>query len=73
MTDLSPDFFDRRLAEVDPEIAEVLQRELERQQTAQELLTAGQGVDVLTAGTDGTARVAARYPLYQHLRASAPV
>jgi glycine hydroxymethyltransferase len=38
MTDLSPDFFNRPLAEVDPEIADVLQRELERQQRTLEMI-----------------------------------
>ena len=32
MTDVPPDFFDRPLAEVDPEIADVLSSELSRQQ-----------------------------------------
>ncbi len=38
MTDLPPDFFDRPLAEVDPEIAAVLERELERQQRTLEMI-----------------------------------
>ena len=38
MTDLPPDFFNRPLAEVDPEIAEVLQLELERQQRTLEMI-----------------------------------
>jgi glycine hydroxymethyltransferase len=38
MTDLSPDFFNRPLAEVDPEIADVLQHELERQQRTLEMI-----------------------------------
>jgi glycine hydroxymethyltransferase len=38
MTDLSPDFFNRPLIEVDPEIADVLQRELERQQRTLEMI-----------------------------------
>src|SRR5437867_10120421 len=36
--DLSPDFFNRPLAEVDPEIADVLRNELERQQYTLELI-----------------------------------
>ena len=36
--DLSPDFFNRPLAEVDPEIAEVLALELERQQRTLEMI-----------------------------------
>jgi glycine hydroxymethyltransferase len=38
MTDLPPDYFSRPLAEVDPEIAEVLARELERQQRTLEMI-----------------------------------
>jgi glycine hydroxymethyltransferase len=38
MTELSPDFFNRPLAEVDPEIADVLQHELERQQRTLEMI-----------------------------------
>ena len=38
MTDLPPDYFNRPLAEVDPEIADVLQRELERQQRTLEMI-----------------------------------
>src|SRR5437763_8526942 len=37
-TELPPDFFDRPLAEVDPEIAEVLGQELERQQRTLEMI-----------------------------------
>jgi len=36
--DLSPDSFNRPLAEVDPEIADVLQHELERQQRTLEMI-----------------------------------
>ena len=36
--DLPPDFFNRPLAEVDPEIAEVIGRELERQQNTLEMI-----------------------------------
>src|SRR5256884_1969060 len=38
MADLQPDYFSRPLAEVDPEIAEVLARELERQQRTLEMI-----------------------------------
>src|SRR6201991_4919082 len=38
MSDLSPDYFNRPLAEVDPEIADVLQHELERQQRTLEMI-----------------------------------
>ncbi|HEX4010590.1 MAG TPA: serine hydroxymethyltransferase [Solirubrobacteraceae bacterium] len=37
-SDLPPDFFNRPLAEVDPEIAEVVARELERQQRTLEMI-----------------------------------
>src|SRR4051812_49850659 len=36
--DLSPDYFNRPLAEVDPEIADVLAHELERQQRTLEMI-----------------------------------
>ncbi len=38
MTELSPDFFNRPLAEVDPEIADAVQHELERQQRTLEMI-----------------------------------
>ena len=38
MTDLQPDYFDRPLADVDPEIAEAIGRELERQQRTLEMI-----------------------------------
>ena len=38
MTDLPPDFFNRPLAEVDPEIAAVLEGELDRQQRTLEMI-----------------------------------
>ena len=38
MTDLPADFFNKPLAEVDPEIADALQRELERQQRTLEMI-----------------------------------
>lgn len=38
MNDLSPDYFNRPLAEVDPEIAEVLRGELEREQSTLEMI-----------------------------------
>jgi glycine hydroxymethyltransferase len=38
MNDLSPDYFNRPLAEVDPEIAEAVQHELERQQRTLEMI-----------------------------------
>ncbi|MFL5828168.1 MAG: serine hydroxymethyltransferase [Thermoleophilaceae bacterium] len=38
MTDLSPDYFTRPVADVDPEIAEVLENELRRQETTLEMI-----------------------------------
>jgi glycine hydroxymethyltransferase len=38
MTELPPDYFNRPLSEVDPEIADVLQHELERQQRTLEMI-----------------------------------
>ena len=38
MPELSPDFFNRPLAEVDPEIADALRQELERQQRTLEMI-----------------------------------
>ena len=38
MSDLSPDFFNRPLAEVDPEIANAIQHELDRQQRTLEMI-----------------------------------
>src|ERR1700759_3331565 len=38
MTDLQPDYFERPLAEVDPEIAEAIGHELERQQRTLEMI-----------------------------------
>ena len=38
MSDLSPDYFSRPLAEVDPEIADVLAKELDRQQRTLEMI-----------------------------------
>jgi glycine hydroxymethyltransferase len=38
VSDLTPDFFNRPLAEVDPEIADVLARELDRQQRTLEMI-----------------------------------
>ncbi|MFL5869073.1 MAG: serine hydroxymethyltransferase [Thermoleophilaceae bacterium] len=38
MTDLSPDYFDKPVADVDPEIAEVLQNEVRRQDSTLEMI-----------------------------------
>ena len=40
MTELSPDYFTKHVAEVDPEIAEVLDNELRRQETTLEMIAA---------------------------------
>jgi glycine hydroxymethyltransferase len=40
MTDLHPDYFERPLADVDPEVAEALDRELERQRCTLEMIAA---------------------------------
>ena len=39
MADLQPDYFDRPLAEVDPEVAEAVEGELERQRRTLEMLS----------------------------------
>ena len=38
MSELSPDYFPKPVAEVDPEIAEVLEDELQRQETTLEMI-----------------------------------
>jgi glycine hydroxymethyltransferase len=38
MTDLQPDYFDRPLADVDPEVADAMERELGRQRTTLEMI-----------------------------------
>src|SRR4051794_41540898 len=38
MTDLPPDYFERPLAEVDPEVADAIAHELERQQRTLEMI-----------------------------------
>ena len=38
MTELQPDYFDRPLADVDPEVAEAIQGELRRQQNTLEMI-----------------------------------
>src|SRR3712207_9350335 len=38
MTDFQPDYFERPLAEVDPEVAEAIQGELRRQQSTLEMI-----------------------------------
>ena len=38
MSDLTPDYFERPLADVDPEVAEAIQAELHRQQSTLEMI-----------------------------------
>src|SRR5437867_5105328 len=63
--DLSPDFFNRPLAEVDPEIADVLRNELERQQYTLELIASENFVPqpvLEAAGSVLTNKYAEGYP-----------
>jgi glycine hydroxymethyltransferase len=63
--DLPPDFFNRPLAEVDPEIAEVLAQELERQQNTLEMIASENFVPVSVLECQGsvlTNKYAEGYP-----------
>jgi glycine hydroxymethyltransferase len=63
--DLPPDYFNRSLAEVDPEIAEVLARELERQQRTLEMIASENFAPVAVLETQGsvlTNKYAEGYP-----------
>ncbi|MFI5039284.1 MAG: serine hydroxymethyltransferase, partial [Solirubrobacterales bacterium] len=63
--DLPPDFFNRPLAEVDPEIAEVLAHELERQQNTLEMIASENFVPVSVLECQGsvlTNKYAEGYP-----------
>src|SRR4051794_12880751 len=65
MTDLSPDYFNRPLAEVDPEIADVLVHELERQQRTLEMIASENFVPqavLEAAGSVLTNKYAEGYP-----------
>src|SRR5918992_6342001 len=65
MTELLPDYFERPLADVDPEVAEVIGRELERQQSTLEMIASENFVPqaVLEAtGTVLTNKYAEGYP-----------
>ena len=65
MTDLPPDFFNRPLAEVDPEIAAVLDHELERQQRTLEMIASENFVPQAILETQGsvlTNKYAEGYP-----------
>jgi glycine hydroxymethyltransferase len=64
-TDLPPDFFNRPLAEVDPEIAEVLGLELERQQRTLEMIASENFVPMAVLECQGsvlTNKYAEGYP-----------
>jgi glycine hydroxymethyltransferase len=64
-TDLPPDFFNRPLAEVDPEIAEVLALELEREQRTLEMIASENFVPVSVLECQGsvlTNKYAEGYP-----------
>ena len=63
--ELPPDFFDRPLADVDPEIADVLGRELERQQRTLEMIASENFVPVSVLECQGsvlTNKYAEGYP-----------
>jgi glycine hydroxymethyltransferase len=63
--DLPPDFFNRPLAEVDPEIAEVLDKELERQQRTLEMIASENFVPMAVLECQGsvlTNKYAEGYP-----------
>src|SRR5438270_13736073 len=64
-SELPSDFFNRPLAEVDPEIAEVLDSELERQQHSLEMIASGNFVPVSVLECQGsvlTNKYAEGYP-----------
>ena len=54
MSELSPDFFNRPLAEVDPEIADVLRLELDRQQRTLEMIASENFVPQAVLDCQGT-------------------
>ena len=63
--DLSPDFFNRPLSEVDPEIAEVLANELDRQQRTLEMIASENFVPMAVLECQGsvlTNKYAEGYP-----------
>ncbi len=63
--DLPPDFFNRPLADVDPEVAEMIDRELERQQTTLEMIASENFVPVSVLECQGsvlTNKYAEGYP-----------
>ena len=65
MTDLPPDYFNRPVSEIDPEIAEVLDHELERQQRTLEMIASENFVPQAVLDTQGsvlTNKYAEGYP-----------
>src|SRR3954466_512837 len=65
MTDLQPDYFERPLAEVDPEVAEAIGHELERQQRTLEMIASENFVPQAVLECQGsvlTNKYAAGYP-----------
>jgi glycine hydroxymethyltransferase len=65
MSDLSPDYFTKPLAEVDPDIAEVLQNEANRQETTLEMIASENFVPQAILDTSGsvlTNKYAEGYP-----------
>src|SRR5580693_4765568 len=65
MSELPPDYFNLPLAEVDPEIAEVLRLELERQQRTLEMIASENFVPISVLETQGsvlTNKYAEGYP-----------
>src|SRR5215211_3280087 len=65
MTDLQPDYFERPLAEVDPEVAEAIGHELERQQRTLEMIASENFVPQAILETQGsvlTNKYAEGYP-----------
>ena len=65
MSDLSPDYFTKPLADVDPEIAEVLQNEADRQETTLEMIASENFVPQAMLDTGGsvlTNKYAEGYP-----------
>ena len=65
MTELQPDYFERPLADVDPEVAEAIGRELERQQRTLEMIASENFAPVASLEAQGsvlTNKYAEGYP-----------
>jgi glycine hydroxymethyltransferase len=65
MTDLQPDYFDRPLADVDPEVADAMERELHRQRATLEMIASENFVPQAVLETQGsvlTNKYAEGYP-----------